>query len=138
VNRSASAIWQGNRPQGAGLLSTESDALSKAPYSLDANIGTNPDELIAAALAASFSVALARELTLAGLHPASIHSTATATGDESIAGGMISHLQLNIRAKVPDSSQDQFVLAALAARASSPVVRLLKTTISMTAHLEVD
>jgi osmotically inducible protein OsmC len=119
-------------------LTSGSEALSETQYSprVVEGLPTDAPELIAAALAGCFATALARELTLAGLHPECIDSTATATVDDFRTGGVISHLQLNVRAKVPDSSQNQFLVAALAARASSPVVRLLKTTISMTASLE--
>lgn len=120
----------------------ENDDFSKTSalshLSFDEGIGTNPDELVAAALAGCFSMAFAKELILVGLHPHFIESTAIASADEFIAGPVISHLQLDVRATVPDATQAQFVHAALAAKASSPVARLLKTTISMTAHLEVD
>jgi osmotically inducible protein OsmC len=140
VNRNASAIWRGNRPEGAGTLSTGSEVLSQAQYSARSadGVSTNPEELIAAALAGCFATALAKELSLAGLHPEQIESCVIATVDGSAAEDPISHLQLNIQAKVPGCSQDQFVVAALAAKANSPMARLLKTTISMTAHLDTN
>lgn len=98
----------------------------------------DPAALIASALAGGFTTALARELTLAGLHVETIESSVTATVDGLAGDEVISHLQLDIRAKVPDSTQNQFVVAALTAKAKASVVRLLKTTISMNASLAVD
>jgi lipoyl-dependent peroxiredoxin len=140
VNRNASAIWRGNRREGAGTLSTGSAVLSEAQYSPRSVDGltTDPPELIGAALAGCFTKALAKELNLAGLSAELIETSVIVTVDGVPGDGLINHLQLNIQAKVPDSSQDQFVVAALAAKANSPMARLLKTTISMTAHLDTD
>lgn len=139
MNRNACAKWQGNPREGAGTLSTGSEALSEAQYagcSADGG-GTCPEELIAAALAGCFATALAKELSVAGLRPELIESSVIVTVGESAADGSISYFQLNVRAKVPDSSQDQVIQAALAAKVNSPVARLLKTTISMTASLDL-
>ena len=138
MNPHASAIWRGNRNEGSGTLSTESDVLSETPYSFEAGVGTTPEELVAAALVGCFSISLAKELALAGFHPERIDTTVTATVNRSESVGMISHCQLDVRAKVLSGSQDEFVRAALAAKKNSPIARLLSTTISMTAHLEVD
>lgn len=140
LNRNAAATWRGSPQEGAGTLTTGSEALAEAQYAgCSANGGTTcPEELIAAALAGCFATALAKELSLDGLRAELIQSSVIVTVDESADDGSISYLQLNVRAKVPHSSQDQFVHAALAAKANSPVARLLKTTISMTASLETE
>lgn len=142
MNRNASAIWRGNLHNGAGTLTTESSVLSQTDFSCRGSLvdgaGTNPDELIAAALAGCFAMALARELALAGLQAESIESKAIATVEEFFTGWMISHIQLNIMARVPNSSQEQFIVAALAAKNGCSIARVLNTTISMTASLQMD
>jgi osmotically inducible protein OsmC len=99
-------------------------------------IGTNPDELIAASLGGCFSMALSNELALSGLHPERIETTAIATLEELKAGWTLTRIQLDVRAKVPNATQNDFIDAALAAKTKCPVARLLKTNISMTATLD--
>ena len=141
INRNASAIWKGNLRQGEGTLTTQSGVLSKAQYSYGTSfvegIGTNPDELIAASLSGCFSMALSNELGRGGFHPTKIETIATATLEDLAAGWTITHLQLDVHASVPDVSQAGFLDAALAAKTSCPIARLLKTTISMTATLDL-
>jgi osmotically inducible protein OsmC len=140
MNRNASAVWNGNPHDGAGTLTTESGVLSGTPYAFPTpfpeGIGTNPYELIAASLGSCFAVTLARELVLAGLSPERISATATATLNEPSDGSMISHIQLDVQAKVPGSTQDQFIVAALAAKTTCPIARVLNTTISLAASLD--
>jgi osmotically inducible protein OsmC len=140
MNRNASAVWKGNLRQGEGTLSTESGVLSGTQYShatsFAEGIGTNPDELIAASLGGCFSMALSNELGLSGFHPERIDTTATATLEDLAAGWTVTHIQLDVRAKVPDASQARFMNAALAAKTNCPIARLLKTNISMTASLD--
>lgn len=140
MNRNASAVWNGNPDDGAGTLTTESGVLTKTQYAFRTafpeGIGTNPYELIAASLGSCFAMTLARELILAGLSPERISATATATLKELCDGWMISHIQLDVQAKVPGSTQDQFIVAALAAKTTCPIARSLNTTISMTASLD--
>jgi lipoyl-dependent peroxiredoxin len=140
MNRNASAVWKGNLREGAGTLSTESGVLSETQYSFRTRfaegVGTNPDELIAASLGGCFSMALSNELGLSGLHPKSIETTATATMEDLTEGWTLTHVQLDVRANVPDASQARFMDAALAAKTNCPIARLLKTNISMTASLD--
>src|SRR5512133_2845647 len=136
MNRNASAVWKGNLHEGEGTLTTESGVLSETQYSYRNSfvdgIGTNPDELIAASLGGCFSMALSNELGLSGLHPERIETTAIATLEELKAGWTLTRIQLDVRAKVPNATQNDFIDAALAAKIKCPVARLLKTNISMT------
>lgn len=122
-------------------MTTESGVLSKTQYSHGTNfvdgIGTNPDELIAASLSGCFSMALSRELGLDGLYPDSIETRATATLEDLAAGWTITHMQLDVRASVPDATQARFMDAAMAARTNCPIARVLNTTISMSATLNL-
>ncbi len=121
-------------------MSTESGVLNNTQYSFrtrfEEGIGTNPDELIAAALGGCFSMALANELELAGLHPTRIETTAIATLEELKAGWTLTRIHLDVRAKVPNATQNDFIDATLASETKCPVARLLKTNISMTATLD--
>src|SRR4030095_14427105 len=120
-------------------LTTESGVLSDTQYSYQTRfaegIGTNPDELIAASLGGCFSIALSNELGLCGYHPPRIDTVAHATLEDLAAGWTLTHMQLDVHAKVPDASQAGFMDAALAAKTNCPIARLLKTNISMTAIL---
>jgi osmotically inducible protein OsmC len=140
VNRKASAVWKGSLREGTGTLRTESGVLNDTPYSFrrrgEKEIGTNPDELIAAALGGCFSMALSNELGLMGLHPERIETTAIATLEELRPGWTLTRIHLDVRAKVPHATQNQFIDAALAAKTKCPVARLLKTNISMIAKLD--
>jgi lipoyl-dependent peroxiredoxin len=140
MNRNASAVWKGSLHEGEGTLTTESGVLSETQYSFRTRfvegIGTNPDELIAASLGGCFSMALSNQLGLSGFHPESIETTATATLEDLPAGWTVTHVQLDVRAKVPDASQARFMDAALAAKTNCPISRLLKTNISMSARLD--
>lgn len=139
MNRNASAIWKGNLRDGGGTLTTESGVLAKTQYSHGTSflegIGTNPDELIAASLSGCFTMALSSELGLCGFHPERIETTATATMEELAAGWTLTRMQLDVRANVPDASQERFIDAAIAAKTKCPIARLLNTNISMTASL---
>src|SRR6202023_1794493 len=129
MNRNASAIWKGTLHHDQGTLTTESGVLSKTQYSYRTRfaegIGTNPDELIAASLGGCFSMALSNELGLSGFHPERIETTATATLEDLAAGWTVTHMQLDVRANVPDASQASFMDAALAAKTNCPISRLL-------------
>src|SRR6266849_1390472 len=117
MDRKASVIWKGALRDGTGTLTTESGVLSETQYSFRTRfaqgIGTNPDELIAAALGGCFSMALSNELGLSGFHPESIETTATATLEDLAAGWTVTHIQLDVRANVPDASQAGFMDAAI-------------------------
>jgi osmotically inducible protein OsmC len=141
MNRNASAFWKGTLHEGEGTLTTESGVLSQTQYSYRTRfaegIGTNPDELIAASLSGCFSMALSNELGLSGFQPKQIETTATATLTDLAAGWTLTHMQLDVRANVPNASQAVFMEAALAAKTNCPISRLLKTNISMTATLDL-
>src|SRR6202171_6283028 len=113
MNRNASAVWKGTLHGGEGKLTTESGVLSKTQYSYRTSfaegIGTNPDELIAASLGGCFSMALANELDLSGLHPERIETTTTATMENLAAGWTLTRIQLEVHANVPNASQALFM-----------------------------
>ena len=142
MNRKASVVWKGTLREGTGTMTTESGMLSDTQYSFRTRftegIGTNPDELIAASLGGCFSMFLSNELGLSGFHPQHIETTATATLEDLVAGWTLTHIQLDVRANVPDASQAHFMEAALAAKTKCPVARLLNTNVSMTASLTHD
>jgi len=139
MQRKASAVWKGGLKDGKGSISAPGGVLANTPYSFTTRFenapGTNPEELIAAAHAACFSMALSNELGNSGFHPQRIETKATATLEDLTAGWTLTRIQLDVRASVPDVSQAQFMEAALAAKTKCPVARLLKTTISMSASL---
>lgn len=140
MNRSASVVWEGSLRDGIGAMSTESGVLFNTQYSFrtrfEEGIGTNPDELIAASLGGCFSMALAHELELAGLHSERIETTATATLEELEAGWTLTRVQLDVHAKVPRATQSHFIDAALAAKTKCPIARLLNANVSMNARLD--
>jgi len=139
MNRKASVIWQGTFRQGSGTLSTESGSLLKTEYSyrtcFEEEVGINPYELIAGALAACYAMALSRELELVGFSPSRIDTTVTVTLERFSDEGMMTQIQMEVSAQVPDATQSKFISAALEAKAKSPIARLLNANISMTASL---
>jgi osmotically inducible protein OsmC len=140
MKRKASAVWNGALKDGRGKISTESGVLADAQYSFSTRFengkGTNPEELIAAAHAGCFSMALSNELGGANLKPDSIATTATVTLDKTDAGFTVTQVHLEVRAKVPGASAESFAKAAGSAKANCPISRLLKTDITMDAKLE--
>lgn len=140
MKRNASAVWNGGLKGGKGAISTDSGVLSNTQYSFatrfENGIGTNPEELIAAAHAGCFSMALSAQLESTGLTATSINTTATLTMDKTDAGFTITAVHLDVKAKVPGATQQQFDTAAGNAKAGCPVSRVLRADISMTAALE--
>ncbi len=140
MKRKASAVWQGGLKDGKGTISTDSGVLDKTQYSFSTRFedgkGTNPEELIAAAHAGCFSMALSGQLGAAGLTADSINTTAVVTLEKTDAGFTITTVHLEVSAKVPGSSQDAFQTAANNAKAGCPISRLLKAEITMSAKLE--
>jgi osmotically inducible protein OsmC len=140
MKRKASALWQGNLKDGKGTISTDSGVLSDTQYSFTSRFaegkGTNPEELIAAAHAGCFSMALSNELGGAGLTPASISTTAAVTLEKTEAGFTITAVHLDVTARVPGASQQAFEAAAAAAKSGCPVSKVLKADITMNAKLE--
>ena len=139
MKRKASAVWKGGLKDGKGTISTDSGLLSSAQYSFSTRFeegkGTNPEELIAAAHAGCFSMALSGQLTTAGFTAESIETTATVTLEKTDAGFTITTVDLNVTAKVPGADQKAFDTAANNAKAGCPISRLLKANITMTAKL---
>jgi len=140
MERRGSAVWTGKLREGKGIVSTGSKALVEIPYSFSMRFedapGTNPEELIAAAHAACFSMALSGELEKDRLTPEQIRTTATVFFERVENQWTISRIQLDVAAKVPGGSEAAFVKAADAAKTSCPVSRALRADISLNAHLE--
>ena len=140
MKRSASAVWKGGLKDGNGTISTDSDVLSDTQYSFKTRFeegnGTNPEELIAAAHAGCFAMALSNELGQAGLTADSIRTTAAVTLDQTDAGFAITAVHLNVSAKVPGADQQAFEAAASNAKAGCPVSKVLNAQITMEARLE--
>lgn len=140
MKRNASALWRGGLKDGKGTISTDSGVLDNAQYSFTTRFedgkGTNPEELIAAAHAGCFSMALSGQLGNAGLTADSINTTASVTLEKTEAGFTITKVHLDVRAKVPGATDESFNTAANNAKAGCPVSRLLKAEITMNAKLE--
>jgi lipoyl-dependent peroxiredoxin len=140
MKRKASAVWQGGLKDGKGSISTESGALKETQYSFstrfESGVGTNPEELIAAAHAGCFSMALSAQLGGANLKPERIATTATVTMEKLDAGWTLTAVHLDVTAKVPGATAAAFETAAGNAKAGCPISRVLKADITMDAKLE--
>ena len=140
MKRKASAVWQGGLKDGKGTISTDSGVLSNTQYSFSTRFedgkGTNPEELIAAAHAGCFSMALSGQLGNAGMTVESINTTASVTLEKTDAGFTITKVHLDVRAKIPGADSQAFETAANNAKAGCPISRLLKAEITMDAKLE--
>lgn len=140
MRRKASAVWQGGLKDGKGTISTDSGVLSETQYSFstrfEEGIGTNPEELIAAAHAGCFSMALSGQLGQAGLTAESIRTTATVRLEKTDAGFAITSVHLEVRARVPGADRQAFETAANNAKAGCPVSKVLNAQITMEASLE--
>src|ERR1700727_1072173 len=130
MQRKARAVWQGDLKDGKGTISTDSGTLKDTQYSFttrfENGVGTNPEELIAAAHAGCFSMALSAQLGNAGLTPESIETTAALTLEKTDAGFTITKIHLDLVANVPGATQAAFDKAAQDAKAGCPVSRVLK------------
>jgi len=139
MNRKANAVWNGDLKSGKGEMTVDSGVLKNAQYSFSTRfengIGTNPEELIAAAHAGCFSMALSGELGKAGITPESIHTTATVTLEMLPAGATVTQIHLEVAAHVPGVDKDAFLKTAEAAVKGCPISRLLNTKITMNAKL---
>lgn len=140
MKRSATAVWNGGLKDGRGALSTESGVLSEAQYSFGTRFedgkGTNPEELIAAAHAGCFSMALSAQLNNDGKTAERIQTEAAVTLLKTDAGFTITAVALRVRAKVPGATPPDFQAAATKAKENCPVSRLLKADITLEAKLE--
>lgn len=134
-----SAVWKGSFKDGRGSISTASGALREAGYSVNSRFeggsGTNPEELIAAAHAACFSMALSLLLGNEGITPESIETDATVSLDKAGAGFEISSSHLQVVARIPGADEVTFQRIAKMAEQGCPVSKVLKARISMEARL---
>lgn len=138
--RTASVVWEGSHQHGEGAITTQSAILKKAPYVSGNHVkggrGTSPPELIAAAHASSFSMALANELGEAGYSPDQIDTTATVTMEHIAVGWTMTQIHLDVIASVPRAPQCDFIDAAVRAKTSCSISRLLHANVSMFAKLK--
>ncbi len=140
MQRSATAVWNGTLKDGKGSISTPSGTLTDAPYSFLTRFenakGTNPEELIGAAHAGCFAMALSAQLSTMNFTPESIKVTATVSLEKLEAGWTISKIHLDLAARIPGITQAAFESAAASAKANCPVSRLFKADISLASVLE--
>ncbi|MCY4598433.1 MAG: OsmC family protein [Acidobacteria bacterium] len=140
MDSKASAVWNGSLKDGSGQISSESGVLSSAAYTFatrfEGSAGTNPEELIAAAHAGCFSMALSAQLGGAGLTPDHVSTTATVTLEQTDGGFAVTKVHLDVSAKIPGAAQAAFDTAAGNAKAGCPISKLLNAEISMDATLE--
>lgn len=140
MKRKASAVWKGGLKDGTGTISTESGVLSDTQYSFSTRFeegtGTNPEELIAAAHAGCFSMALSGQLGNAGMTAENISTSATVTLEKTDAGFTVTKVHLDVTARIPGADRQAFETAANNAKAGCPISRLLKAEITMDAKLE--
>jgi lipoyl-dependent peroxiredoxin len=140
MKRNASAVWQGNLKQGKGNISTASGVLSSTQYSFSTRfengVGTNPEELLAAAHAGCFAMAFSAQLGEAGLTAERIDVTATISLEKTEGGFGITESHLELKAKIPGADQAAFDKAAGNAKAGCPVSKLFNTKITLNATLE--
>jgi osmotically inducible protein OsmC len=137
--RKASAVWKGSLKDGKGAVSTDSGVLSNTQYSFSTRFengrGTNPEELIAAAHAACFTMALSAQLGGANLTLESLETSAALTMEKLDAGWTVTKIHLDVTGRVPGADDAAFQKAAGDAKAGCPISRLLKAEITMTARL---
>ena len=140
MKRSARAKWTGDLKGGSGAISTASGVLSQTPYSFHTRFedgtGTNPEELLAAAHAGCFTMALSLQLSLAGFKAESLETACTITLEQKDGAFAITESHLDLKARVPGASNEAFQTAAQAAKAGCPVSKLFNTSITLNAELE--
>ena len=139
MKRKASAEWNGSLKEGKGSISTESGVLSKTQYSFDtrfeSGVGTNPEELVAAAHAACFSMQLSALIGKAGLVPDHVSTTASITFDNLDQGWTVTESHLEVSASIPGATPESFAKLAEDAKTGCLMSRLLNTTITLHAKL---
>ena len=140
MKRKASAVWTGGLKDGRGVISTDSGALKGTQYSFGTRfenaVGTNPEELVAAAHAGCFSMALSGQLGAAGMTAERIATTAIVTLEKLDSGFAITGVHLDLTAKIPGADAGAFRKAAEAAKEGCPISKALKVPITMDAKLE--
>lgn len=138
--RKATAVWNGGIKDGSGKISTDSGVLKDTQYSFSTRfedgVGTNPEELIAAAHAGCFSMALSGQLGNAGMTAESINTTAEVRLEKVDSGFAITKVHLTVRARIPGADNDAFMTAANNAKAGCPVSKVLNAEITIDAQLE--
>jgi osmotically inducible protein OsmC len=138
--RKATAVWQGDLKGGNGTMSVPSGVLKDAAYTFatrfEDRAGTNPEELIAAAHAGCFSMALSAELGRAGLAPSRVETTAAVTLETVDGKPTVTKSHLTVKARVPGADRARFLEVANEAKAGCPISRLLRAEITMDAVLE--
>jgi osmotically inducible protein OsmC len=140
IKKKGSAVWKGGLKDGKGSVSTESGVLSNAQYGFNTRFengpGTNPEELLGAAHAGCFSMALSAQLGEAGMKAESIETTATVSLEKVEGGFAITAVHLDLKAKIPGADKAAFEKAANNAKAGCPVSKLFNTKITLDAKLE--
>jgi len=140
MQRNASAHWAGGLKDGKGTITSGSGVLSNTPYSFSTRFegqpGTNPEELIAAAHAGCFTMALSGQLGAAGMTAEALDTTATVTMEKLEAGFTVTSVHLAVKARIPGADRAKFDQAAKNAKEGCPISRLLNTKITMDAQLE--
>lgn len=140
MDRQATAVWQGGLKDGKGTLSTESKALNALPYSFSTRFegapGTNPEELLGAAHAGCFSMALSAQLGEAGIKPERIETKATITFEKLDSGFTITRSHLDVAVRAPGADRAKFETAAQKAKDGCPLSKVLKAAVSMDARLD--
>ena len=140
MQRTANARWQGDLKSGSGTLTTASGVLSNSAYSFHTRFedgkGTNPEELLAAAHAGCFTMALSNQLAQAGLKADSLETKCTITLEKTDSGFGITQSHLELKARVPGATQEAFDNATAAAKSGCPVSKLYNTNITLDAKLE--
>jgi osmotically inducible protein OsmC len=140
MERKASAVWQGGLKDGKGTLSADSGVLKQTPYSFaqrfESAPGTNPEELLAAAHAGCFTMALSAQLGAAGMTAEKLETTATVTLEKVGDGFSITKSHLDLVAKIPGADKAKFDTAVKNAETGCPVSKLFKAEISVTSRLD--
>jgi osmotically inducible protein OsmC len=140
IKKSGSAYWHGGIKDGGGTISTQTGVLKDAPYGFKSRFeggpGTNPEELVGAAHAGCFTMALSLILGQAGLTAESLKTTSTISLEQDGAGFTITAAHLDLVAKIPGATEEAFKQAAEAAEKNCPVSKLMKATITLDAKLE--
>lgn len=140
MQRKASAVWQGGLKDGKGTITADSGIFKQTPYSFGTRFesapGTNPEELLAAAHAGCFSMALSAQLGNAGMTPTSLETTCTITLEKVGDGFSITKSHLDLVATVPGADKAKFDAAVKAAETGCPVSKLFKAEISVTSRLQ--
>ena len=139
MKRTGSAQWSGDLKSGKGTVSTASGILANAPYSFQTRFeegkGTNPEELLAAAHAGCFTMALSAQLAQAGLTAESLETTCAISLEKQPDGFAITESHLDLKARVPGATQEAFDTAVQNAKSGCPVSKLYKTNITLNAQL---